>query len=272
MVLKLADVSEFQGDVDWKTYGLACPAAIARVHNGWRMDYKWPRNVLGMRTFTQWRGYYQYLPATVDPATAAHAFQATTGPLLPGEVAILDLEEGTGDQRGRRLAWLNALQDPVEWTYSGLAFARAHLPGVGVEWIAAYGQGEPTDAHKIWQFTNAQRFAGIAGPCDGSVFNGTLAQLEALTNSPEVDMPLTPDDVKAVVTGLLSANLGRSGTNVAQALQHASVLSNLTPEEIIAAVKAAAVTPGAGPTSLTPADILAIAKAVNDDAAARLKL
>ena len=280
--LYIADVSEFQ-TVNWPAYGAANPAVIVRAHNGWRADYKWAQNVAGARSQCQWRGFYQYLPATVDPATAAHAFQATVGPLQLGEVAILDIEEGTGDQRARRTAWLSALQDPVEWTYTGLAFAQAHLAGVSVEWIAAYGQSEPAGLHNLWQFTDAQRFAGIAGFCDGNVFHGTLVQLEALTKSTEVNMPLTPDDVKAVVVGLLSQNLGRSQTNVAEALQHASVLSNLTPQDITdaipvidtkalaAAISALIVLPTPPALSiLSAADLAKIASAVADEQARRL--
>jgi hypothetical protein len=183
MNLILADVSEFQGSINWAAYGSANPAVVVRAHNSSRADNYWSANLAGARAHCQWRMFYQYLSAGADPVAAAHAFQATTGPLLPGEVACLDLEEGTGDQRGRRQAWIDALKDPVEWTYSGLYFARTHLSGVKVEWLAAYGQSEPTDAHSLWQFSSAVRFAGISGPCDGSVFNGTLAQLQALTKT-----------------------------------------------------------------------------------------
>ena len=170
----IADVSEFQQVIDWAAYGASVPGVIVRAHNGSRPDLYWARNLAGARANVMWRGFYQYLPASIDPVAAARAFQATTGPLLPGEVAILDLEEGSGDQRGRRQAWLDTLQDPIEWTYSGLAFARSHLPGVRIDWIAAYGQGEPVDAHTMWQFTNARVFPGIAKPCDASVFHGTI--------------------------------------------------------------------------------------------------
>ena len=170
----IADISEFQQVIDWPTYGAHVPGVIIRAHNGNRPDNYWQRNLAGSRANVTWRGFYQYLPANVDPVAAARAFQATTGPLEPGEVAILDLEEGSGDQRARRQAWLDTLQDPIEWTYSGLSFARSHLPGVRIDWIAAYGQGEPTDAHTMWQFTNAHTFPGIAKPCDASVFHGTI--------------------------------------------------------------------------------------------------
>jgi Glycosyl hydrolases family 25 len=195
MTLAVADVSEFQLVVDWVAYGAQNPAAIVRVHNSNRPDNRAQPNIRGARAHCAWRGWYQYLTASADPVKAAHDMQATLGPTLPGEVMILDLEEGSGDQSGRRAAWINALQDPVEWVYSGVYFARQHLPGVKVEWLAAYGQGEPTDSHTLWQNTNARRFAGIAKPCDGSLFNGTLAQLQALTiayTPPPVPTPLPP--------------------------------------------------------------------------------
>jgi hypothetical protein len=281
----LADVSEFQ-TVDWASYGAANPAVIIRAHNGYRADYQWAANLAGARARCSWRGFYQYLPATVDPVQAARSFQATTGPLLPGEVAILDLEEGSGDQRARRQAWLDTLQDPVEWTYSGLSFARAHLAGVRVEWLAAYGQGEPSDAHTLWQFTNAQRFAGISAPCDASTFNGTLAQLHALTQG-VIDM--TAEDTANIKELLNIARTGRRDGDskvwpyaytpeaaiLGQVQANAKAIAALpapTPSPtfdlpgLAAAIIAALPAPLAG-TTLTAE---AIAKAVNDDAAARL--
>jgi Glycosyl hydrolases family 25 len=178
--LAIADVSEFQATINWAAYGATYPAVIVRIHNSNRPDNFWRSNVDGARAHCQWRGFYQYLTAGADPVAAAHAFQATIGTLQPGEVAILDLEEGGGDQRGRRDAWLGALQDKTEWVYSGQYFARAHLGGK-VDWIAAYGSGEPGDPHKLWQNTNARFFVGIAHPCDGSIYHGSLAQLQAIS-------------------------------------------------------------------------------------------
>jgi len=191
------DVSEFQGSINWAA---VVDPGIVRVHNSSRPDNYAQRNIAGARAHCPWRGWYQYLTASADPVKAAHAFQATLGPTQPGEVMILDLEAGTGDQRARRQAWLNALQDPFEWTYSGMYFARQHLPGVRVDWIAAYGQAEPSAADTLWQNTNSRRFAGITAPCDGSLFNGTLAELIALTKL-EPDMSLTPEEIKAITIG-----------------------------------------------------------------------
>jgi len=202
VTLAVFDVSEFQGVINWVA---VVDPGIIRVHNSNRPDNYAQTNIAGARAHCPWRGWYQYLEATADPVKAAHDFQATLGPTLPGEVMILDLEAGTGDQRARRQAWLDALQDPIEWTYSGLSFAWTHLPGVRVDWIAAYQQSEPTDAHTLWQNTNARRFAGIAQPCDGSLFNGTLTDLIALTQG-AADMDATQDarlkHVESMLSGL----------------------------------------------------------------------
>ena len=200
-MLAVFDASEFQGVINWPA---VVDPGIVRVHNSARPDNYAQPNIAGARAHCPWRGWYQYLDAGADPAKAAHDFQATLGPTLPGEVMILDLESGTGDQRARRQAWLDALQDPIEWTYSGLSFARTHLVGVRVDWIAAYQQSEPTDAHTLWQNTDARRFAGIANPCDGSLFNGTLSDLIALTQG--ADMDATQDarlkHVESMLSGL----------------------------------------------------------------------
>ena len=264
MTLALADVSEFQKAIDWAAYGAANPAVVVRVHNGWRPDNNAQPNIAGARRSCPWRGWYQYLPASVDPVKAAHAFQTTLGPTLPGEVMILDLEAGIGDQRARRQAWLDALQDPIEWTYSGLSFARTHLPGVRVDWIAAYQQAEPTDAHTLWQNTNARRFAGIPAPCDGSLFNGTLAQLQALTNSPpEVDMTITQADAEHIAAEVWRYDQAGAKPQAWGFLQKAATPP--APPIDVNALAAAIV--AAGGVGVTAA---AIAKAVNDDAAKRL--
>ena len=221
MPLALADVSEFQGHIDWAAYGASNPAVVVRVHNSSRPDNYAQPNIAGARAHCSWRGFYQYLTAGADPVKAAHAFQATLGPTLPGEVMVLDLEEGAGDQRARRAAWLGALQDPVEWTYSGVYFARQRLPGVHVQWLAAYGQGEPTDSHTLWQNTNARRFAGIKAPCDGSLFNGTLAQLQALTNTTPTPPPLEDDMLTPEAQTWIEGRLDAHSLWVAQNLRAA---------------------------------------------------
>ena len=180
--LIIPDLSEFQGTVAWRTLAPAAPAAIIRAHNGWRADNAFKYNATVGVPLLKWWAAYQYLPASVDPVAARHAFDALVAPYKPNAV-VLDLEEGTGDQSPRAKAWLDAGTGP-EILYSGLYFMRTHgLTGVAVpKWIAAYGQAEPTDTHELWQFTDKQTFPGIAHPCDASIFHGTITELIALTN------------------------------------------------------------------------------------------
>jgi hypothetical protein len=89
------------------------------------------------------------------------------------------------------------------------------------------------------------------------------AQLATPTTTPEVDMPFTQADADLVVHTLLTTELGRTGPNVAVALQHASALSNTDVAAVAAAV--AALLPAG--TNVTAAQI---AKAVLDEQARRL--
>lgn len=194
--LVIPDVSEYQ-TVDFDRWS---GPIIVRAHNSNRPDNKWAQHAAGAAR-QPWWGAYQYLTAGADPAAAARALLATLGDRRPN-CTMLDLEEGAGDQRARQHAWLDVMAgDPaVDWTYSGLYFTRAHNLD-DVQWIAAYGQREPTDAHRLWQFSSGYTFPGISSPTDASVFHGTVDDLLALTEGDD-DM-LSKDEIKAAVREVL---------------------------------------------------------------------
>lgn len=184
--LIVPDVSEYQ-TVDFAVFE---GPIIVRAHNGRREDYHWRQHAAGASA-QRWWGAYQYLPANVDAGLAAQRFIETLGTFRPN-VTILDLEEGDGDQQQRQHDWLTVMaSDPArDWTYSGDYFARAH--GLTVEWVAAYQNREPTTAHELWQFTDKHPVPGI-GPCDASVFLGTVDDLIALTSlAPSEDAMAAP--------------------------------------------------------------------------------
>lgn len=184
----MADVSEFQGNVDAQKYisaGNEC--IICRTYNGYRPDNMMPgrRDYLRGQPFTG-VGWYAYLEDGVDAVEQAHGFIATIGSLKGNEWPILDLEEGSGDQTGRAQAWFNVV-DP--WAgfpamlYAGDAFLKSNLGGAGrwsgrPVWIASYPNSyqpnpgsEPSAAHILWQFSDRYNFAGI-GNCDGNIHHG----------------------------------------------------------------------------------------------------
>jgi hypothetical protein len=178
--LHIPDLSEYQTAVDFAKLATATPAVILRAHNGARPDRTFAARLPQARAHMQVRLFYGYCRQGVDAGQQGRQLAQTVGALQPGEAVVCDLEEGDGDQSGRLKAYLDQLGG-VDIDYSGEAFARAHLKGVGLLfWIAAYRGTEPTDRHFLWQNTDHQVFPGVSSPCDSSIFHGTVADLKAL--------------------------------------------------------------------------------------------
>lgn len=193
----LADISEFEPSITDATYLAWSKAVVIRAAYGDAHDdrawYGGQRRDLLHSGGARFLGIYQYLVAGQDGGAQASALHDLAGPLRPGEVMIADFEEG---QRGTLSAWYNrmlALGYPGKylWTYTGLNFGQSQgvLP---VEWIAAYGQGEPTVTHRLWQFSSSYNVPGV-GLADCSVFHGSIDELAALGYSAApVTVPPTP--------------------------------------------------------------------------------
>lgn len=191
----LADVSEFQPDINDAAYLAWSKAIVIRAAYGAQHDdrawYGGARRAALLSGGARFLGIYQYLTAFEDAKTQAQAFlRIIGGKLNSGEVPLLDLEEGSGNQAARRDTWYKTIQDGLgfsPWDYSGLYFARDH--GLEpVQWVAAYQGTEPSPAHTLWQFTDAFQVPG-AGVADCSVFHGTIDQLAALAFGGTVTPP-----------------------------------------------------------------------------------
>jgi len=192
--LIVPDISEYQDDVDHAELAAHFPAIIIRAGYGLREDAKWRRNVAAVGAYRWWAAYW-YIDKDVDSASQARKFLEVLGEEQPN-ATIGDLEEGDGDQSGREQAFLDVLteQGARDFTYSGAWFTRAHNLQ-HVDWIAAYTNAEPSDAHLLWQFTSSYLFPGINGHVDASVFHGTIDDLLALTGSPTpAPAPEDPDE------------------------------------------------------------------------------
>jgi hypothetical protein len=90
-----------------------------------------------------------------------------------------------------------------------------------------------------------------------------------VTNTPtttEVDMPLTTTDLDSIVERVLGAPIGRTGLTLAQCIDRAASPAP-APVDVAALAKAVLAGLPADGLNITAADL---AKAVNDDAAARL--
>ncbi len=193
-MLHLPDVSEFQSNVDWaqvahKNGGAAIVRALYGAHH---VDHAWfggarraDAHAKGIRAL----GIYQYLVKDQDPVEQANAFVALVGELHPGEFAIVDLEEGEGDQSARANAWLAHVDAKLSypgyagaWLYSGASFFHEHglMPianSARHTWVAAYGQESAPDVpHTLWQHAEDEAWLGI-GNCDCSMFDGDVNAL-----------------------------------------------------------------------------------------------
>lgn len=181
----VGDVSEFQPWIADASYLAWSKAIIIRAAYGDAHDdgawYGGARRADLHAGGVKFLGIYQYIVASQDPVNQARVLAQLVGTLQPGELIIGDLEEGTGDQKPRWLAWaaeIERLLGQSPWDYSGLDFS-VSADIAPVDWVAAYQATEPTVPHKLWQFTDSFNIPGV-GICDCSVYHGTVDQLAAL--------------------------------------------------------------------------------------------
>lgn len=194
-VTYLADISEFQPQIADAVYLAWSRAIIIRAMYGDQHDdtawYGGARRDGLHNGGARFIGIYAYLVSGQSGAAQAQAFRDLVGAIRPGEVFIADYEEG---QRSMLTDWYNKMVAlygqairPHLWTYTGLDFGGAQdvLP---VEWIAAYGQSEPSTPHKLWQFTASYQVPGV-GLCDCNLYHGTIDELAALAYQPHQKPP-----------------------------------------------------------------------------------
>lgn len=190
----LADVSEWEPDIADVVYLEWSKAVVIRAAYGDAHDdlawYGGARRDTLHQLGARFVGIYQYLVSGEDGAAQADAMHRLVGALRPGEILCPDFEEVTAAEakagtHAMLTAWYNRMIllygagiRPYLWTYSGLNFAEAQ-GAAPVDWVAAYGQAEPTVPHKLWQFTSSFPVPGV-GAADCSVFHGTIGQLAAL--------------------------------------------------------------------------------------------
>jgi GH25 family lysozyme M1 (1,4-beta-N-acetylmuramidase) len=187
-VTLLADVSEFQPDINDDAYikNFSEAIIIRAAYGAHHDDHAWfggdRRKQLHDRGI-KFLGIYQYITAFEDVTAQAREFCRLIGSLRNGEVAVADIEEGSGSQSNRWRTWSHVVQSELgdePWNYSGENFA-ATTGLAPVDWIAAYRSSEPAAPHKLWQFTSTFRVPGV-GTSDCSVFHGPVDELAALAH------------------------------------------------------------------------------------------
>ena len=198
--LKIIDVSEFNGVINWKNVAKSCDGAIIRVgYRGYsagtlKEDERARVNLKEASEAGVPIGVYFYTQA-ISEAEAREEAKFTINMIKGYKMALpvfIDSEDATADQRGRadngklsksaRTSILKAFCNEVqkegyaggvyagEWWTNTLLNAR-ELANFYL-WIAKYSSEEPhlTVSWDAWQYASTGIIDGVAGYCDISEF------------------------------------------------------------------------------------------------------
>lgn len=225
-------------------------------------------------------GTYHFARPANDPTAEADWYVAKAQP-LPGEVLVLDFEPYgqtsveaqwatwcvTWLQRVKSTTgadpWIYFNDDMANRVFAVATAAQATYLRARPLWKAAYQATIPSDLEGFpvidcWQWTDT--------PTDQDLFYGDAARWRSLGVPPK-ETPMLQADIDAIVKAVLDAPISRQGAGWSgtTSLRTMAAYSDSNLSNISAAVKAISV-PAA------PAiDYVALAKAVNDDAAKRMQ-
>lgn len=165
---------------------------IAKATQGAQMrDAFYRRNKAGAAEQGILFGAYHFYSADVSAKAQADNF-IHTAHLQKGDfIPVLDVEpyHNRLPMPDSIIRWLNLVGEyyhakPVIYTneecYRNYFMKHKRLQDYHF-WIARYGDKEPSHMHLIWQYSENGCVAGIAGPVDINVFQGTLQELYKYT-------------------------------------------------------------------------------------------
>lgn len=203
--LEGVDVSHWNGTIDWakaKAAGKVFGIAKATEHSTF-VDNQFATNWAAMKQHGVVRGAYHFFHANEDPIAQADHFLGVLGTLEPGDLPpVLDLEVADGQSAATitstAIAWLDyvaAATGTKPILYTGPSFVTGTMKSpAGLEdhadlWVAHWGVScpnvpAPFTAWPFWQYDEKGVVPGISGDTDLDQFNGTLADLQAMTVQP----------------------------------------------------------------------------------------
>lgn len=211
--IKVADISRWQGQIDWDTFAGQVSGVVIKVggsDGGLYTDSLFNRNRNEARRLGVPRWFYWYKGAAGSPEQQAQYFLNAIGGLKPGEGLVLDDENESvvnidfdvrfADEV-KRLTKLNII------LYSNQARFQGNLQpikdrNIGA-WSAKYGsnsgspEGSPATAGILtvimWQYTSTARIAGVsANTVDMNLFYGTVEQFQKYGAPGAVPAPTKP--------------------------------------------------------------------------------
>lgn len=201
-----ADVSEYEGNIDWPALAKQKKFVIMRFAHGGHIDANFVSFWQSAKQVGVIKGAYVFLnpmdptPFADQVKTFVNGVKLDKGDLPP----ILDLESPClwiGMTPPQRLAyilkWANALEKvygvkPI--LYMSRSFTDRVLTGANIAvlkqyplWLASYREAVPSSipdpwtSYIIWQYAEDAPIAGIASPADADVAPGSLATLKKYT-------------------------------------------------------------------------------------------
>lgn len=193
------DVSTYQGTVDWTSvHASGRDFAFARVSDGTaNPDGTFATNWAGIKAAGMVRGVYQFFRASQNATAQAELLASAVGTFEPGDLPpVADVEVLDGESGATLIAnlatWVSVIKAKTGRTpmiYASPGFWDA-LPSTApfvseLSWVADWGvscpdTSTPWTAWTFWQTADNGTVSGISGAVDLDVFNGTLAQLQAL--------------------------------------------------------------------------------------------
>jgi len=164
----------------------------------------------GMAAAGMIRGAYHFASPSTSAAAQAQHFVDVTGTLhQKGDLPpVLDLETSGGLSPTALIAWTQSYLQTIKTLtgrnaiiYTGPYFWQTAMANSGAFsgyplWIATYGPAPQIpggwSTYTFWQYTSSATLPGVTGAVDMSVFNGTLASLQALANGVTSAAPTPP--------------------------------------------------------------------------------
>jgi GH25 family lysozyme M1 (1,4-beta-N-acetylmuramidase) len=220
-VVQGVDVSHYQGAFDWtsaKAGGTVFGYASIGDGTGYS-DPDFTSNWSNMKAAGVLRGAYQYFEPGQDPTAQANLMIQAVGLLGGGDLPCMVDVETTGGQSGATIAanvrtWINAVTAGTGRTpfiYTGPSFWDGSVGDTSFGsiplWIADYGPpGGCPAAPNGWANWTIWQYGDSGGSLDQDVWNGSLAQLEALAAPPAPACTNACTEAKRV--GMTSAPTG----------------------------------------------------------------
>lgn len=182
-----ADISEYQGDVDWRAFNPGAAFVFIKASEGvGYKDKKFDQNKAGVRSLgsDMPHGFYHFLDG-YDPAQEAHWFVQCVGDIQPGEVLALDYEINDPNAGHNCRVFLDTVRDlvgfyPIFYTNQNRLvtgdFSETAASGDGL-WVAHYGYTSDENVPIRWwsfyswhQTGSSGNFPGIGGRVDTDAF------------------------------------------------------------------------------------------------------